>query len=304
LLDPPVAIEVDGLRRALGDTSLGAIVPHVTLVPPVNVRTADLFQAVDVLRRAAGAQRGALELQIGPVATFSPESPVVYLAVSGPGLAGLGRLHEAVCAGPLSRPTRWPWVPHVTLSDATGEERIAAALVALGSYTASVRVDRVVLLEEHSRRWSPVADACLGEPSVVCRGGLEVEITRGQLVGPDALGMVEAQEEARGDLFVAAGTAGTGGAPGAQREANIVLTARRDGRVAGLGVAWTEHGGGPVHVCILVEAGLRRQGIGRALVLAMEPELRSRGFVAVRGHGPSGFFASCSTWSTGPGSRT
>ena len=42
LLDPPGSFEVDGLRRALGDTALGAVPAHVTLVPPVNVRSEHL----------------------------------------------------------------------------------------------------------------------------------------------------------------------------------------------------------------------------------------------------------------------
>ena len=46
LVPPPVAGEIDGLRRAVGDGALGKVAPHVTLVPPVNVRDERLLDAV------------------------------------------------------------------------------------------------------------------------------------------------------------------------------------------------------------------------------------------------------------------
>ena len=170
VVDPPLALEIDGLRRALGDGPLDAVVPHITLVPPVNVRVDELDQALAVLRRAAQGQGRPLELVLGPVATFSPVTPVIYLAVRGAGDAGLDdlhRLHQGVMAGPLLRTERWPWAPHVTLADESPPERIDAALVALGSYRAEVAFDRVVILEEVGRRWSVLADACFGPPAVV-----------------------------------------------------------------------------------------------------------------------------------------
>jgi 2'-5' RNA ligase len=296
LLDPPVAYEVDGLRRALGDRSLDLVGPHLTLVPPVNVRAGDVLSALDVLRRAAHAQDGPLELVLGPVAAFLPASPVVYLRVSGPGAGALARLRQSVLAGPLLRTVRWPWVPHVTLSDGIAEDRIAAAVAALGSYTAELSLDRVVLMEEADRYWRPIADACLGRPTVIGRGGLEIEITQGRVVGPDGVAMAQAQAEAPAGL----GAAGLGTEPeragGTDR---IVLTARREGRVAGLAVAWCdEPAGSPVQVCVLVESSARRQGVGRSLMAALEPRAAAMGWARglVRGHGPPGFFASCSPW--------
>ena len=56
LVPEPVAAEVDGLRRALGDGSLGRIPPHLTLVPPVNVAEDDVPKALSVLRQAAAAR--------------------------------------------------------------------------------------------------------------------------------------------------------------------------------------------------------------------------------------------------------
>jgi 2'-5' RNA ligase len=80
LVPPPWAAEIDGLRRALGDGALGRIAPHLTLVPPVNVREEDVPAALAVLRSAAAEVDGpSLVVRLGPAATFSPENPVVYL---------------------------------------------------------------------------------------------------------------------------------------------------------------------------------------------------------------------------------
>jgi 2'-5' RNA ligase/GNAT superfamily N-acetyltransferase len=292
LLDPPAATEVDGLRRALGDTSLGHVAPHITLVPPVNVRATEVGAAVDVVRSAAHNQEGAISLVLGPVATFAPANPVVYLSVGGPGAGDLRRLHEAVLSGPLERPERWPWVPHVTLADGLSDDRIKAAVTALGPYTTGVALDRLVLLEEMERCWSPLADARFGPPAVVGRGGLELEITQGRTPPPDAVAMVGSAAlgpELAAALMTVAG-------PGADV---LVLTGRRRGTVAGMAMAWApDEPGAPVHACVVVDDGARRQGVGRALLLALEAQVRQDGWAVegVRGHGPSGFFRHSSAW--------
>ncbi|HET9690836.1 MAG TPA: 2'-5' RNA ligase family protein, partial [Acidimicrobiales bacterium] len=147
LLDPPVADEVDGLRRALGATDLARLAPHVTLVRPINLRAADLPAALERLRAAAGAAPAPLRLSLGLPATFAPANPVLHLQVGGD-LPTLRALQQAVTAPPLDRPSPWPYVPHVTLLDGVGAELEAAAIAALGRYAAVVDVDRVVLLEE------------------------------------------------------------------------------------------------------------------------------------------------------------
>ncbi len=288
LLDPPGSLEVDGLRRALGDTALGAVPAHVTLVPPVNVRAEDLGLALQVLRRAASDQSGPIAVELGPVTTFMPASPVLYLAVGGPDLDRLARLREAVVAGPMLRPDHWPWVPHVTLSDDAPAGRIEAALAALFSYRAAAVFDRVVLLEEREHRWQPLADACLGRAAVVGRGGLELEIVEGRVLGPDVMAMAGGAEAA----FLAA--LDTVPAP-----SSIVLTGRRLGEVVGVATAWQDgEVGGTVEVYVLVEESSRRQGVGRALLQALHASVQRLGWACegARGYGPEGFFTSASAW--------
>lgn len=238
MLDPPVADEVDGLRRAVGDRSLGRIPPHITLVPPVNVRRDDLATAFDVLRRA-GAATGPLRLTVGAISSFLPVNPVLYLGVGGD-LEGLRALRDAVFVRPFERKLSWPWVPHVTLADGAPEERIAAGMEVLGSYAAVAEVDRVVLLEEGPGRvWTPLADACLGPAARVGTGGLVLELTRGRLVDP----RLEAPPP-----------------DGPLLRAPLVVTAHREGEPVGWARALVDHAGTRTEVFVVEQH--RRQGIG------------------------------------------
>ena len=299
LLDPPVANEVDTLRRALGDTTLGRVAPHLTLVPPVNVREDQLASALSVLREAAARQRGPLELALGPVSTFLPVNPVLYLAVGAEDpseMGALARLHDSALAGPLSKPERWEWAPHVTLHDDCGPEKIAAAMTALASYRADVVFDRVVLLEERDHVWEPIADTNLGAPAFIGRGGLDLEITQGRVAGPDVLDVVDAaggREAWESSLRPPAALSGM-----------VVLTGRRGGAVAGAAVAWQiplgRQGGGSVHAGVLVVPEQRGLGVGRALLRAVEVAVVERGWpnATVVGHGPASFYTHCSAWVT------
>ena len=118
LLPEPLATQVDGLRRACDDGALDRVPPHLTLVPPVNVRVDDVAAALQVLRDAAGGTR-PFTLRLGPPSTFLPDTPTLHLAVGGSGdaTAVLRRLRDGVFRPPLERPLTFPFVPHVTLAD-------------------------------------------------------------------------------------------------------------------------------------------------------------------------------------------
>lgn len=242
LLPTPDALEVDGLRRALGDGAIGRIPPHITLVPPVNVREDRMGDALAVLRSAAATTR-PLQLTLGPPRTFVPDTPVVYLAVGGD-LDGLRRLRDAVFSGPLARTLTWEWVPHVTLADEAGPVRIHAALEALADYRVHVELARVHLLKEGPGRvWEPIADAAFAPPAVLARGGLPLEITVSDRLDPEAAALSQ------------------DGRP-------FAVTARRQRAVVGtaVGVIGTDE----VHLAGLsVAAAERGQGIGSHLLAAV-----------------------------------
>jgi 2'-5' RNA ligase len=260
LVPPPQDAEIDGLRRACGDPRLGQVAPHLTLVPPVNVRGDALASALAVLR-AAGAGRaraGPLTLPLGPPAVFHPASDTLFLAVGGPadGSAGeLGDLRAAVLRPPLARPLTWDFVPHVTLADGIDERRARAAVEALGDYTVTITVDRLHLLEERRdpasgrRRWVPVADMPFARPAVVGRGGVELEVHRSVLADPEAVALAGAP------------------APPPEGARPLVVSARRHGRLVGVARGWVRDGR-PELAAIVVAEDQRRQGVGRQLRLA------------------------------------
>jgi len=287
LLEPPLSVEVDGLRRALGAPALHHIAPHITLVPPVNVRRERLPEVLADLRAAAAKLDGPIGLSVGPPASFLPQNPVLYLAVDGDGaaLAALGAARDHLMAGAAGRPEAWPWVPHVTLIDRGTPDDLGAAERLLDRYSAGLEVDRLVLLEERRagevRVWAPIADAALGEPAVLSQGVLALELARSTILDPLA----------RSALGV------TGPEAGSPARAAIVITARREGATVGAARAYLDDSGG--HVAVLVEDQVRRQGIGSHLLAHLESAVRDAGWgcPVLHAEGPPGFYGARSSWS-------
>lgn len=145
LIPPPTSVEVDGLRRALGDRQLGKIDPHVTIIPPINLREDEIGDALAVVQAAARLAK-PMELQLGPVATFSESSPVRFLAVDP--WEPVTALYRACWSGVLEREEKRSFHPHVTIDiDGGPTEGRDRALDLLAGYRAGVRVDRVTVLE-------------------------------------------------------------------------------------------------------------------------------------------------------------
>ncbi|MDQ6728551.1 MAG: 2'-5' RNA ligase family protein [Actinomycetota bacterium] len=254
LLPAPLDIEVDGLRRALDDGTLGRMPAHLTLVPPVNVREDRLGEALAVLRTAAAATR-PMTVALGPPATFLPDNPTVHLPVDGDEWP-VRTLRERVFVDPLARPLTWPFIPHVTLADEAAPERVVAALVALAGYRAEVTFERVHLLREGAgRTWSPIADAPFAPRAVIGRGGLPVELTVTTMVDAEVAAVATSEGVVR-----------------------LVVTARNAAGVAGFAEGWCRRGSGHLSVLVVAadQAGL---GIGEHLLAAFRSEAAARGVV-------------------------
>jgi 2'-5' RNA ligase len=273
LLTGDLAREVDGLRRACGDGALGRVPPHLTLVPPVNVRADDLPHALAVLRRAA-AQVRPFTLRLGPPATFLPATPTLHLAVGGAGSAPqvLRELRDGVFRPPLERSLSFGFVPHVTLADEMEPDRIAGALVALRDFVAELHVERVHLLEESRgddghRRWDPIADAPLAPAVVVGRGGVQLDLAVSRLLDPEAAAFeARVVDAVTGTEAGSSEPVGSGADRGGQ---SVVVVARRGGAVVGVARGWA---GTPESelTSVIVDPAHRRQGIARQLVAAFD----------------------------------
>lgn len=259
LVPSPFAAVVDAWRLGLGDPALPRIPAHLTLVPPVNVREDALGAARGVVRTAAVATR-PFTATLGPPTSFMPDNPVVYLPVGGD-VDAVHALRDRVFARPLERPLSWPFVPHVTVADDAPPGRIEAALVALADAEVTVTFDRVHLLQEgEGRIWTPIAEFPFGTPSVVGRGGIEIELRVTAALD------TEARHVAHRDAFV--------------------ITARRDGVVVGYAEGWVREP--HAHLTeLLVVASQRRQGVARQLLAAFESEAAARGAEVATAYAPA-----------------
>lgn len=280
---PVLADRVDTLRRAVGVPEPFHVPPHLTLVAPVNIRDDDLGAVRAVLRAAAAAAR-ALELRIGPAATFAPESPTLHLAVrdghgtSAPS-APLAALRDAVRTGPLERDDPWPFVAHVTLAESFPPDRIPGAVRLLAGVDEPWIATSVHLLEQRRRAdgspvWVPVREEPLGGPVVVGRGGIETVLRVAGMVEDDVamlcavppLGPV-ALPGGPAPLVVVAEGVGRGGVP----VAAVV------GPVIGAAVGSAAPGGVASLDRLFVQPGRRGEGVGRHLLAAWCSAAADRG---------------------------
>jgi 2'-5' RNA ligase len=262
----PYRSEVDGLRRAFGG-DLERIQPHVTVVPPVNVRDEALPEALALLRAAAAELAGPLVLGVGPGATFMPANRVVYLAVDGveAQLGALDRLRAGANDGVLTREDHRSFVPHVTISNRVDADDVPAALRSLAGYRVEVAFDAVDLLafDPDARRWRSVADVALGPRRIVGRGGIELELTTSRVVDPEVAAFVARLVPAESGLVDVPGTA-------------LVVAARHDGGV--VGVAWGRVGGSLAWFDgLVVDPDHRRTGIGSHVLAAFGDDVARRG---------------------------
>lgn len=259
LVPQPLATQIDGLRRALGDGARERIAPHVTLVPPVNLAERDVPAALRSVREAAAAIE-PLALRLGPVETFLPVSPTAYLPVDGAReqVEALLSLRSGCLGGPLAREVRHEFVPHVTVADELSHERLEHAVSALRDFTADVGFDRVhVMFEQPGRIWAPIADALLGAgPVVVGRGSLPLDLT----------------VSTRPDIEAAALMSIDTGHPGLP----FAVSARRERAVVAAAWGWSANGWLEV-ADLVVAAAHRGEGLGRHLVAAVEDVARQRG---------------------------
>ena len=258
LMPHPLDREIDTLRRATGDGTLGRVPAHLTLVPPVNVRQDRMDDALAVLRAAAATTR-PFRVSLGAPTTFLPHNPVLYLPVEK-GAEEVVALRERVFREPLARPLTWPFVPHVTVADEADPNCIVAAQVALSGYRTEVGLDRVHLLQEGPGRvWAPIADVELGAPAVVGRGGLPVELWVGDVLDPESREFSVREWHALGLSEL--------GMPVPHER--VAISARRDDKVAGVATGWAR---GQVAQLsnLVVGAADRGQGIGSRLLAAFE----------------------------------
>lgn len=263
------ADEVDGLRNAFGaDTDY--IAPHITLVPPLNLAEEAVGPAMAVLRDVAASVSGPLALSLGPLGTFLPRNPVLFLEVGGE-VDRLEDLRDRCRQAPLDRPDERPFVPHVTVARGLRPDDDSTSRRLLAHYRNPVEIDRLHLLvqvteTERGRRWVEVADVVLGPRQVVGTGGLELELATTRLADPEVRQFVQA---------LGPNVAPPMGGPDA-----FVIAARHDGGL--LGGAWGTINGRAAQVLeVAVRRDWRRRGVGAHVVAQIENHAVRRGVTAI-----------------------
>jgi 2'-5' RNA ligase len=248
-----VAAEIDGLRRAIGSSSLGRIAPHLTLVPPVNVPESELAGALGLLRSVA--YEAPIPVSLGPAGSFSSRSPVLYLAVDDPS-GRIARLQRRLDAAPLvapkTRPNR-PFSAHVTLSNRMDHREKSAATELFVNFKLETVLSALTLYEqqhdEPRHPWYPLADVLLGTGTPPGRGGRQLGFVVARTPGPDVTPNGDTRRVDGGEPLAVIG----------REDGEVVAEAR--GAIVGAQLEIESWG---------VEASRRGEGIGRALVLAIE----------------------------------
>ena len=102
---------VEDLRRELFPEH-GHLPAHVTILPPRYLKGGET-EAVEVLKDHLAAVE-TFQIQMGPVETFIPTTPTVFLRVEKYAHR-FRELHEDLNIGPFHCSEQWPYMPHLTI---------------------------------------------------------------------------------------------------------------------------------------------------------------------------------------------
>jgi 2'-5' RNA ligase len=153
----PWADELSGWRKRVGDPQGGRVPPHVTLLPPTLVHSAELAAIEEHLADAAAACP-PFEMHLAGTGTFRPVSDVVFVVVAA-GIAACEQLEDRIRSGPLARQTRFPYHPHVTVAHDIPAEGLDTAYEGLADFDARFRVSGFTAFEQgEGGVWLPRRD--------------------------------------------------------------------------------------------------------------------------------------------------
>lgn len=148
-------------RERLGDPAALRIVPHVTLLPPTRVRE-DALPAIEEHLRDLARRERPFDIRLRGTGTFRPVSPVVFVPLVA-GISDCERLEDGVRSGPLARPLRFPYHPHVTVVHDVPERVLDRAYDALAGFEARFTVLGFSLFEQgRDETWRPQRDFVFG----------------------------------------------------------------------------------------------------------------------------------------------
>ena len=133
-------------RSKCGDPQASLVPPHVTLLPPTEVRVTDRAAISAHLARVA-AGHAPFDMHLAGTGTFRPVSEVVFVTVAR-GMAQCERIASQVRTGPLARPLNFPYHPHVTVAHDVPTDMLDMACAGLSDLQAEFRVDSFTEFEQ------------------------------------------------------------------------------------------------------------------------------------------------------------
>jgi len=164
----PHATVLTNWRRRVGDPAAELIWPHVTLLPPTPVRTADMADIDKHLTETAAAG-DPFVMHLAGTGTFRPTTPVVFIQISR-GVGDCEVLEKAIRQGPLERHLDFPYHPHVTVAHEVEDGGLDAAYDGLAGFVARFTVKRFGLFSrDHDGRWRWRTEYELGAHAVPMR---------------------------------------------------------------------------------------------------------------------------------------
>ena len=135
-------------RAKVGDPQASLVPPHVTLLPPTEVATAER-PAITAHLAEVARSHPPFDMHLAGTGTFSPVSDVVFVTVAR-GIGSCELIANDVRSGPLERSLSFPYHPHVTVAHDVPADMLDFAYSGLADLSAEFRVDRFTEFEQTS----------------------------------------------------------------------------------------------------------------------------------------------------------
>lgn len=161
LVPDPIGSQVTHLRARIADALGMAIPTHITLLPPTRV-SAEQSDALEQHLARVASDHDAPTIDVNGTGTFRPTSDVVFLAISE-GVQACADLNAAVCAGPVTSPSIFPFHPHITLAHDLAPEVLDDVAAEYADVSAEFRVPQISLYRlDEEGRWQVRAHFSFG----------------------------------------------------------------------------------------------------------------------------------------------
>ncbi|HWJ47585.1 MAG TPA: 2'-5' RNA ligase family protein [Candidatus Udaeobacter sp.] len=164
-LKSPAGEFVENLRREL-HPDLPHMAAHLSILPPRPLCGSE-NAALQVMERICG-QEEPFEVSLGPVETFIPVTPTVFIRIDGAS-GRMSELHRKLNTAELQFEEEWPYIPHLTIvkmgSEPPAQAAFEVARQRWQNYSGSRRIllERLIFVREDSPNcWVDLAPVQLG----------------------------------------------------------------------------------------------------------------------------------------------